>query len=161
MFGKSVHENEVAVQNEYNRFTGISEEEKRFSNEANRGSIYEFLEKDGSVRNYVLVVSGQQRATDKLITILMLGNSPAGADVVKIDFNGEPRYLHCGMMTYCARVKLGKKLMTLDEDAMSKVNAELAKQLGLQMTDQHYKELYENLLDKIVARYEVNTKEGA
>lgn len=156
MFGKSKdirHENEVEIQNKYNRLTGVSEEEKRYSNVANRGCVYEFLEKDGQIKNYVLVISGQQRATDKLITILMLGDSPAGADVVKIDFKGESKYIHCGMMTYCARVKLGHCVMTLDDYLMNRIDKELAKQLGLVADDSHYKELYDNLLDKIVAGY--------
>lgn len=126
----------------------------RYLNPATRGAIYEFLEKDGTTRNFVLVVSSQARATDKIISVLMLGDSPAGFDIVEIPFMDTTRYVHCGMVTYCGRTRLGRKMDIVDPEIMRKIDAQLAKDLGIPISDDSfYKDLYENLVDRLVGVY--------
>lgn len=126
----------------------------RYLNPATRGAIYEFLEKDGTTRNFVLVVSSQTRATDKIISVLMLGDSPAGYDIVEIPFMGTIRYVHCGMITYCGRTRLGRKMDIVDPETMRKIDTQLAKDLGITISDDSiYKDLYENLIDRLVGVY--------
>jgi len=115
---------------------------------AQRGHVYEFVEKDGAtVKNRVLVVSADSRAGDKLISILMLGDIGFGHDVVKIG----KQYVHCGCVTYCSRDRLGRLIGKASKQAMADVDFMLAKELGLvsaRLTV--YKELYDDMLRKMM-----------
>lgn len=115
---------------------------------AQRGHVYEFVEKDGiTVKNRVLVVSADSRAGDKLISILMLGDIGLGHDVVKIG----KRYVHCGCVTYCSRDRLGRMIGKASKQAMEDIDFMLAKELGLvsaRLTV--YKELYDDMLRKMM-----------
>jgi hypothetical protein len=115
---------------------------------AQRGHVYEFVEKDGiTVKNRVLVVSADSRAGDKLISILMLGDIGFGHDVVKIG----KQYVHCGCVTYCSRDRLGRMIGKASKQAMEDIDFMLAKELGLvsaRLTV--YKELYDDMLRKMM-----------
>lgn len=123
----------------------------RFLEAAERGWIYEFLEADGTTNKYVLVVSSQKRANDRMISILMLGDSCAGYDVVRVGFEGGNKYLHCGMVTYTARTRLGKKMYKVAKKTMENVDFLIADNLGLNREKMAvYKDLYEELLRKVM-----------
>jgi len=114
---------------------------------AQRGHVYEFIEKDGTVKNRVLVVSADTRAGDRLVSILMLGDIGFGHDVVKIG----KQYVHCGCVTYCGRDRLGRMIGKASKQAMEDVDFMLAKELGLvsaRLTV--YKELYDDMLRKMM-----------
>ena len=115
---------------------------------AQRGHVYEFVEKDGiTVKNRVLVVSADSRAGDKLISILMLGDISFGHDVVKVG----KQYVHCGCVTYCSRDRLGRMIGKASKQAMEDIDFMLAKELGLvsaRLTV--YKELYDDMLRKMM-----------
>ena len=115
---------------------------------AQRGHVYEFVEKDGiTVKNRVLVVSADSRAGDKLVSILMLGDIGFGHDVVKIG----KQYVHCGCVTYCSRDRLGRMIGKVSKSAMEDIDFMLAKELGLvsaRLTV--YKELYDDMLRKMM-----------
>lgn len=114
---------------------------------AQRGHVYEFIEKDGTVKNRALVVSADTRAGDRLVSILMLGDVNLGYDVVKIG----KQYVHCGCVTYCSRDRLGKLIGKASKQAMEDVDFMLAKELGLvsaRLTV--YKELYDGMLRKMM-----------
>lgn len=98
---------------------------------ARRGYIYEFLEKDGTHKNDVLVVSSEGRAYDRIISIIMLGDNPAGYDVVEIKYNNAKRYAHRELVTYCARARLGKCICKASDKAMNDIDVGLARGLGL------------------------------
>ena len=98
---------------------------------ARRGYIFEFIEKDGSHKNDVLVVSSDGRAYDKLISIIMLGDNPSGYDVVKVKYDGRVRYVHRELVTYCARARLGKCICKVSDKVMADIDAGLARGLGL------------------------------
>lgn len=98
---------------------------------ARRGYIFEFLEKDGSHKNDVLVVSSDGRAYDKLISIIMLGDNPSGYDVVKVKYDGRVRYVHRELVTYANRARLGKCICKVSDKVMADIDAGLARGLGL------------------------------
>ncbi len=103
----------------------------RYLNPAERGSIYEFIERDGSVKNHVVVVSSKKRMYDKIISILMLGDSRAGYDVVQVKFNQMTKYVHVGMVTYCGRDRLGKRVGEVGAGKMRDIEYLLHDSLGL------------------------------
>lgn len=115
---------------------------------AQRGHVYEFVEKDGvTVKNRVLVVSADSRAGDRLVSILMLGDIGFGHDVVKVG----KQYVHCGCVTYCSRDRLGRMIGKASKQAMEDIDFMLAKELGLvsaRLTV--YKELYDDMLRKMM-----------
>ena len=120
----------------------------KYLNPADRGYIYEFLESDGTCNDkYCLVVSSQKRAYDNIISILMLGDSRAGLDVVKCNFQGLTKYVHCGLVTYLKRERLGKRVCPFPKKAMDTVDLLMANELGLDREKGLiYKSLYEEVL---------------
>lgn len=117
---------------------------------ANRGGVYEFYNNDGGFSgNVVVVVSSDDRAKDRFISILMPGNSPVGADVMPIIVDGTTKYLHCGMISYTSRERLGRKIEQLDADTMKHIERIMSKSLGIS-DEVDYKSLYENLVNKLV-----------
>lgn len=123
--------------------------EDKYLNPADRGCVYDFIEKNGTVKNKVIVVSSNGRAFDKLISVLMLGDSPAGYDVVPVKICGKKYYVHCGMVTYTARAQLGIKLGRVADSVMADIDAQIARNLGIEEEAYMYKRLYNELLDKV------------
>ena len=105
---------------------------------ADRGAVYEFIERDNTVKNMVLVVSNQMRCEDNLCSILMLGTKYTGYDCVPITINEQNYYVHCGLVTYAKRSRLGKKIETLSAIKMRKIDLNIANNLGLEHLDRFY-----------------------
>lgn len=113
---------------------------------AYRGKIYQFLSKEGTESDRkVLVISSDNRSTDKLVSILMLGDIESGADTIEVM---EGKYVHCGLVTYCERRRLGEEFGTLPTPIMEEIDKGIRSQLGMDSTD--YKKLYEDLLHQLV-----------
>ena len=98
---------------------------------ANRGYIYEFIEKDGTYKNDVLVVSSEGRSHDKMVSIIMIGDNPSGYDIVPVNYNGKKRYVHRELVTYCWRGKLGKPICKVSDKTMAQIDEGLLRGLGL------------------------------
>ena len=98
---------------------------------AKRGYIHEFLEKDGTHKNDVLVVSSDGRSHDKYISIIMVGDNPSGYDVVPVKYNNQERYIHREMVTFCMRGRLGKPICKVSDRTMAEIDAGLIRGLGL------------------------------
>lgn len=113
---------------------------------ADRGSVYEFIERDNTVKNMVLVVSSQHRCEDNIISILLLGTKYTGYDCVPIVIDNTTYYAHCGLVTYAKRNRLGRHVLDLPDDVMSRVDTNIASNLGLKYLTQ-YKDKYETLLE--------------
>lgn len=117
---------------------------------AERGCIYDFIEADGTVKNQVLVVSSDRRSRDRMVSIMMIGDAGMGYDVVTVNYNGQKRFVHCGLATYCARNRLGRKVCKVSVKTMEAVDMTLACELGLiPERAMVYKEMYEALLDRV------------
>lgn len=94
---------------------------------AKRGYIYKWREGMPDERN-VLVIGSNIRGNERLISVLMFGDSPAGKDVVRIenDLLGDNCYLHCGMVTYVNRLEMA-------ENPFGKINSKKAAQIDRQL----------------------------
>lgn len=122
---------------------------------AERGRVYEFYDNEGKLtQNYALVISSDTRAHDKFVSILMLNDFANGPDVMKVQVklisgSSLQKCIHCGMVSYAARERLGDIVGTVPNETMNQINNLIAKQLGL-VIQTDYKTLYEDLLDRII-----------
>lgn len=116
--------------------------------EAKRGVIYNFIEKDGGIKNKVLVVSAEHRREDNIISILMLGTKYTGKDCIEILLGEEKWFVHCGLVTYTSRTRLGEEVGKIDEETQRRITNNMAYQLGIN-ENMDYKKLYEDILQKI------------
>lgn len=116
--------------------------------EAKRGVIYNFIEKDGTSKNKVLVVSAEHRREDNIISILMLGTKYTGKDCIEINTQGENWFVHCGLVTYTSRTRLGEEVGKIDEETQRRITNNMAYQLGIN-DELDYKKLYEDILQRI------------
>ncbi len=119
---------------------------------AERGCIYEFLEKDGSSKNMMLVIGNNRRQMETLVSVLMLNTTDKGNDAVGIWIEEEMYVVHCGLVTYCSRSRLGRKVTKISDARMELIDNGVKYQLGLTEEREDYKTLYENLLDKVVGK---------
>ena len=97
---------------------------------AERGCIYEFKEKDGTIKNDVLVVSSNARSMDKIISIIMVGDNPAGHDIVPVTYDNRERFIHSELVTYTLRSRLGKKICKIPDTSMSLVTKSMLRGLS-------------------------------
>lgn len=121
-----------------------------------RGYIYKWHEGLSDER-FVLVVSADNRGNEKLINVLMFGNSWMGRDVIEINNKllGETRYLHCGTVTYVNRNDMSEhSIAQVSEGKMLKVDKLLSVALGITKDDvlaelNFYKRKCDDLIEKI------------
>lgn len=110
---------------------------------ANKGTVHRFIDgRNDGVNKYMLVVSANHRAGDKYVSVLMLGNKDFGSDVVDLqvaDSTGGNTYVHCGMITYVLREKLGECVATVSPDVMHEVENTICSELDI------YRDLQEKL----------------
>ena len=101
------------------------------------------------------MVSDDSRSSDTFLSILMLGDSSKGRDVVEVDtYATGKRYVHCGMVTYVKRELLTEHVTNVDEETMHRIDMTLARELGIEndyAVQAHlYRKMYNELLDKLV-----------
>lgn len=121
--------------------------------EARRGYIYEFDDKKGTSKRYVLVVSNDTRATDRMVSVIMFGDSSLGHDVVKVENEVfGVKYLHCGMLTYTKREFLVTEVSKVSPEELEQVDYTISRELAIRehiVAERNvYKRLYEELLAK-------------
>ena len=124
--------------------------------EARRGYIYEFDDNKVTNKRYVLVVSNDARATDRMVNVIMFGDSDLGHDVVKVQNEVfGVKYLHCGMLTYSKREFLTKEVGKVSSKTMEKVEQTICKELSLRedvvAERNFYKNTYSELLAKVLS----------
>lgn len=117
-----------------------------------KGDIYRFLDRDGSdTEKFCIVVSSNHRATDKLISIIVLGTKE-GADSVPVkelhDLTHIDYFAHCGLVTYCDRGRLGQCVASASTDTIKEIDKSIIEALGI--TD--YEDMYNMILDKMMAQ---------
>lgn len=124
--------------------------------EAKRGHLFEFDDGKNPVKRYVVVVSSDSRCTDKLVSVIMLGDSNKGRDVVKItnpNFDSD-KYVHCGMITYTKRDYLVKDVGVVSLETMQEIDKVISREFAI-MEDistraSFYETAYNELLDRCV-----------
>lgn len=122
-----------------------------------RGHIYKWHEGMLDER-FVLTVGADSRGNERMITVLMFGNSGAGRDVVEIRNNllKDTCYVHCGMVTYVTRQDLSEHpLVKISDKKMAQVNKQLCIQLGITNDEtmielDFYKRKYNELIERLI-----------
>lgn len=97
-----------------------------------RMGVYEFLEKDGSVQKYCIVVGADHRKHDRFISIVMLTDAEKErgyADAIGIPLPIGDYWCHCGMVTYARRDRLGNKIAKVGNATRKKIT----KMIGIEM----------------------------
>lgn len=123
--------------------------------EAKRGYIYEFSNGNVASNKYMLVVANKYRAHDRMISIILLGDSNTGHDVVPINLReiGQ-KYLHCGMLSYVKREFLIKEVCKVPDDIMQRVEDTICRELDLRedikVERDFYKQAYEDIINRTV-----------
>lgn len=123
--------------------------------EARRGHIYRFEDGKNPYERFVVVLSNNTRATDKMVSVIMFGDSPLGHDVVKVESEAfGVKYLHCGMLTYTKREFLVEEVGKISSEELSDIEKTVCRELSLREDVvaelKFYKEAYKDLLDKLV-----------
>ncbi len=121
-----------------------------------RGHLFEFDDGKNPAKRYVLVVSSDARCTDKLVNVIMLGDSNRGRDIVKItnpNFESD-KYVHCGMITYTKRDYLVREVGSVSSETMREVDKVISREFSI-MEDvsakaNFYENAYKELLDRCV-----------
>ena len=116
-------------------------------NKAVRGRIFHFLEKDGTSNKSCLVISSDSRKTDKIVSILMLGTRDS-SDANEV-MNGF--YVHCGLITYCDRKRLGDPITDIDGNTLYTIEDGINRALGLK-DKIDYEAMYNDLLDRVTKK---------
>ena len=125
--------------------------------EAKRGFVYLFKDDNAKWKDkYVLVVSDDSRAMDKIVSVVVLGDSANGHDVVPVTIpNIGVKYAHCGMVTYMGRHLLNEEIFKVNTATIKAINKQIISNMGLIDTEKmieynNFKQEYNNLLDKLM-----------
>lgn len=116
-----------------------------------RGVIYEFRNAEGQrlYGRYALVLSGEHRANDARVSVLVLSDERGrypGAVTVKV--RGISYYGYCGLVSYCRRYQLGKVVGRAEPVEMMRIDGRIPVELGLQPPQrQDYERLYHETLE--------------
>ena len=116
-----------------------------------RGVIYEFSNAEGNrlYGRYALVLSGEHRANDARVSVLVLSDERGrypGAVTVKI--RGISYYAHCGLVSYCRRYQLGKMIGRAEPVEMMRIDGRIPVELGLMPAErQDYERLYHETVE--------------
>lgn len=110
-----------------------------------RGQIYEFVDKDGSRNKKALIVSDNDRAESKTLSILTSKSYRDGISMQRVKMRKEPVYFNCNMITYCNADQLGDLIGAVDTKVMDQIDRKLIRAIGLEK----YKSAYD-LVKEIV-----------
>ena len=94
-----------------------------------RGEIYEYLSAKGEYRS-ALVVGSNDRANDRVISVLLLSEEQRGSYTVPV-VCGQMMYTHCDMVSYAFEDRLGNYVRTATDAEMEAVDRMMADALGL------------------------------
>lgn len=100
----------------------------------NRMGVYEFLEKDGTMKNLCIVVGADHRKHDRFVSIVMLKDAEeqnGHPDSVGIRLPIGDYWVNCGMVTYCRRDRLGKKLCKVGDGTRKRISKMIGIELGV------------------------------
>lgn len=139
---------EVTILNTYE----MTKETETEEGAAVRGHVYDFIETDGSIKNRVLVVSSNRRMKDNIVSVIMLRNRSYGNEVTDILVEDRGWFVDGCMVTFCRRDRLGKDYGAIKASKLKDITKGIARALDIEVADVNYKELYEDLLDKVMER---------
>ena len=99
-----------------------------------RGHIYELIERDGSHKNDILIVSSDDRNfNDKMLSCIRINNSHRGVgrDIVVIQYQKQIKMVHAQLVTYVYRDQIGKELGTVTDQQMYEISEIMKEGLAL------------------------------
>lgn len=128
-----------------------------------RRGIYEYENASGTYNGLCLVVAGNHRQWDKYVSGISL--SPCDTDTGKHSDeiglrlpDGREFWVHCGMVTYFRRDRLGEMVHKISKGTMGRINEKMKQELGLSpkleiMPDDEpdYEKLYKDLIRTIAS----------
>lgn len=130
-----------------------------------RMGIYEFIERDGSCKYYCVVVGAEHRKTERFISIIILKDTEEDtgyADSIGIRLPIGDFWVHCGMVTYARRDRLGRKVAKVGEKTRKKITRMIGIELGViseprskvfeSDTKPDYESLYYSLMHKALSQ---------
>ena len=147
---------------------GMSYETKRRVDEApavERMDVYELYENDfETVKRYAVVVCGGHRTKDRYVSIITLTDADTDtgwhADEVGVRLPMGDFWVHCGMITYVRRDRLGRKIAKVGKGTAKKINRMMGMELGIinkphdfredEPSEPDYKKMYDAFLNKLV-----------
>jgi hypothetical protein len=128
---------------------------------AERRGIYEYTNAGGTYSGYVIIVGGNHREYDKYVSGISLSacevDSGAHGDELGIRLpDGREFWVHCGMVTYFRRDRLGELVHKVSKQTMRRINEGIKMELGLSQkleimpsADPDYEKMYKDLIKTI------------
>lgn len=125
----------------------------RMANKAIRGGVYDFVNATGDYKGICIVVGGDHRSNDKYVSAISL--SPCDADTglhndemgLRLP-DGREFWVHCGMITYIRRDRLGDMIYKVSDATMKRIGVGIKHELGLD-DGMDYEKLYRDLINTI------------
>ena len=113
---------------------------------ANRGEVHKFLESDGTYKGKkCLVVSCNRRASERIVSILILSSRASKVNAVDVPVDDKVMYANCGLVTYCPRTSIGELIAVAPHEVMDVIDSCIIDELGLGNST-NYKKMYEDLI---------------
>ena len=133
-----------------------------------RGYVYEFETKsDFSGKCYALAVSADSRGADNLVSVILLSSTyaPDYVQVANSQFPEGVLYCNCGKVTFTERARLTREVFKISAKKMERIDRLIGNALGLnpaalEVENRVYKELYLELLDRVLGGDKVKTEEA-
>lgn len=123
-----------------------------------RGYVYEFNPKTEFIgKAFALAVSSNSRCADNIVSIIILSQNPSPecVQITNSQFPDEIMYCNCGKVTCTERGRLIREVSKVSDKKMDKIDRLISSALGInplmiEAENKIYKELYTELLDKLL-----------
>lgn len=133
-----------------------------------RGYIYEFEPKtDCENKLFALAVSSDGRSADNVVSVIILSKiySFGCVEIVNNQFPESVLYCNCGKVTHAERYRLKREISKVSDRKMEKIDRAIASALGInpmmmEAENKVYKELYQELLERVLGNGKTNTDEN-
>lgn len=97
----------------------------KYDKRIRRGHIYELIEKDGSHKNDILIISNDDRNfNDRMLSCIRINNTNngIGRDIVLIEYQKKIKMVHAELVTYVHRSSVGKEIGAVSEPIMYEIS---------------------------------------
>lgn len=111
----------------YKALKGIEREEKM---EFKRGEIYEYELTNGQGTKYALVVSSDERSTDRVVSVVILNEKAYGNNAASVVAHSL-MYADCNRVTFAVADRIGSYVRTATAEEMREIDRALINALGI------------------------------
>ena len=119
---------------EFLKINNIQPKAIKYDKRIRRGCIYELIERDGSHKNDILIISNDDRnCNSRLLSCIRINNANngVGRDVVLIEYQKKIKLVHAELVTYVHRDSVGKELGKVSEPIMYEISEKCKEGLAL------------------------------